>query len=112
MDVDTARAAAAEALLDMERPGQPLVLLDPENPVEHEWCYLFAFNAVRAVEGDRNAMMLSGPVVVPKDGAPPWAAPSSRPVERWLNDYAASNNLPPVPMPPLAPNPFAPRSAS
>jgi hypothetical protein len=49
---------------------------------------------------------VTGPLVVPKSGAEPWVAPSSPPLERWLNEYAERAGLPAVPVP-AAPNPFA-----
>jgi hypothetical protein len=52
-------------------------------------------NTVRAIEtGDVMDTLATGPLVVPKNGAQPWVAPSRPPVERWLNDYAVRAGLP------------------
>jgi len=106
MDVDTARARATEALQDIETQHL-LALVNPDSPAEYEWCWLYTFNTVRAIEtGDIMDSLAIGPLVVPKSGAEPWVAPSSPPVERWLNEYAARNGLPTVPVP-VQPDPFA-----
>jgi hypothetical protein len=106
MDLDAARAQATEALQEIET-GQPLALVSPDAPSEYEWCWLYPFNTVRAIEtGDIMDTLATGPLVVPKSGAEPWVAPSSPPVERWLNEYAAEHGLPPVPVP-VQPDPFA-----
>ncbi|GLZ01763.1 YrhB family protein [Actinoplanes sp. NBRC 103695] len=100
MDVDAARARATEALRQAEQGGHPLALLDPDNPIEHEWCWLFPFNTVRTIEtGDFLDSLAVGPLVVPKNGKQPWIAPSSPPVEKWLNAYADRTNLTPLPIP-------------
>ena len=108
MNADEARARATEALrgLEAERTGQPLALLGAP-PVDYGWCWLVPFNTVRAAEtGDLADSLLTGPLVVLKDGAEPWVAPSSPPVERWLNEYAEREGRPPVPVP-APPDPFA-----
>jgi hypothetical protein len=106
MDLDAARAQATEALQEIET-GQPLALVSPDAPSEYEWCWLYPFNTVRAIEtGDIMDTLATGPLVVPKSGAEPWVALSSPPVERWLNEYAAEQGLPPVPVP-VQPDPFA-----
>jgi hypothetical protein len=100
MDVDTARGRAIETLRQVEEGGHPLALLDPGNPIEHEWCWLFPFNTARAIEtGDFMDSLAVGPLVVPKSGEQPWIAPSSPPVEKWLNAYAERNSLTLLPMP-------------
>jgi hypothetical protein len=105
MDADAAGARAAEALRDLEEPGQPLVLLPPR---EFDWCWLYPFNTARAVEtGSFLDALVTGPLVVPKNGAQPWVAPSSPPVERWLNEYATANGHPQVPLPARVPDPFS-----
>jgi Immunity protein 35 len=107
MDADAALQRATAALRDLEEPGQPLALLGPDTVTEHEWCWVVPFNTVRAIQtGDVMDTLAAGPLVVPKNDAQPWVAPSSPPVERWLNEYAARAGLPPVPVPPM-PNPFA-----
>ena len=107
MDAAKARERAIEAMHAIEGPGQPLELLAPDAPGEREWCWLFPFNTVRAIQtGAFMDSVLSGPIVVPKDGSEPWVAPSSRPVERWLNEYADVHGLPRVPLPAAPPNPF------
>ncbi|HET6481643.1 MAG TPA: YrhB domain-containing protein [Actinoplanes sp.] len=103
MDVDVARATATEALPELVPSVRPLVLLAPH---ECDWCWLFPFDSAHAIEtGDLVDALMTGPLVVPKNGARPWVAPSSPPVERWLNEYAKVNGLPPVPVP-VAPDPF------
>lgn len=42
----------------------------------------------------------------PRTAPSPWIAPSSPPVERWLNEYATREGLPPV-LVPAMPDPFA-----
>jgi hypothetical protein len=107
MDVDTARAHAIEAIAQIERDGEPLTLIAEDTPKEYEWCWLFPFNTVRGIEtGDIMDSLVTGPLVVPKNGAEPWIAPSSPPVEMWLNEYAEAEGLPLVPVPAM-PNPFA-----
>ncbi|MET0495258.1 MAG: YrhB family protein [Actinoplanes sp.] len=107
MDVNDARARATATLREYEEPGQPLALLHPEAASEYSWCWLYPFNTVRAIEtGDLMDSLATGPMVVPKNGAQPWVAPSSPPVERWLNEYAKRAGLPLVPVP-AAPDPFA-----
>ncbi|MEV6636923.1 YrhB family protein [Actinoplanes sp. NPDC051470] len=100
MDVDAARAQATATLRQIEEGGHPLALLDPDSPIEHEWCWLFPFNTARAIEtGDFMHSLAVGPLVVPKSGDEPWVAPSSPPVEKWLNAYAERMNLTLVPLP-------------
>ena len=107
MDADDALARATAALRELEEPGKPLALLAPGTPAEYPWCRVYDFNTVRAIEtGDIMDTLATGPLVVPDSGAPPWVAPSSPPLERWLNEYAAREGLPAVPVP-AAPDPFA-----
>lgn len=96
MNADRALARATVALRRIEehRPDEPLTLVSGA-AVERGWCWLFPFDTVRAVEtGDIMASLATGPLVVPKDSAPPWVAPSSGPIERWLNAYAMEHGLP------------------
>ncbi|MFG1918549.1 YrhB domain-containing protein [Micromonospora sp. NPDC048898] len=89
-----ARANAALRRLEQNRPDEPLALL-PESATERGWCWLFPFNTARAIKtGDIMASLATGPLVVPKTGAEPWVAPSSEPIERWLNRYAMEEDLP------------------
>ncbi|MFI7306386.1 YrhB family protein [Micromonospora aurantiaca] len=107
MNADDARTRAQAALRGLENPGQPLTLLAPDAPAEYEWCWVYPFNTVRATEtGSIMDTLAVGPLVVPKNGAEPWVAPSGPPLERWLNEYAAREGLPAVPVP-AAPDPFA-----
>lgn len=107
MDANDARAKAVAALREIEGPGQPLTLTAPDEPGEYPWCWVYPFTTVRALEtGDIMDTLATGPLVVPKNGARPWVAPSSPPLERWLNEYAEREGLPPVPVP-AAPDPFA-----
>ena len=107
MNADDARTRAQAALRGLENPGQPLTLLAPDAPAEYEWCWVYPFNTVRATEtGSIMDALAVGPLVVPKNGAEPWVAPSGPPLERWLNEYAVREGLPPVPVP-AAPDPFA-----
>ena len=105
MDADAAEQRAIAVLREIEDPDQPLALY-PTPPTEFEWCWLFPFNTVTAIDGDFMSSLMTGPVVVPKGGADPWIAPSSPPVERWLNEYAEREGLPALPVPVLE-NPFA-----
>ncbi|KXK63001.1 hypothetical protein AWW66_04980 [Micromonospora rosaria] len=109
MNADRAlvRATAALRRLEQSGSGEPLALV-PDAATERGWCWLFPFNTVRAIEtGDIMDSLATGPLVVPKDGAEPWVAPSSGPVERWLNEYAMEKDLPLV-FEPATPDPFAP----
>ncbi|WFE34599.1 YrhB domain-containing protein [Micromonospora sp. WMMD975] len=108
MNADRALARATVALrrVEEERPDEPLTLL-PEAATERLWCWVFPFDTVRAIEtGDIMASLATGPLVVPKNNAEPWVAPSSGPIERWLNEYAMAHDLPLV-FEPARPDPFA-----
>jgi hypothetical protein len=106
MEIEAARGRAIAAMREFEEPGDPLTLI-PSGEVEYEWCWLFAFNSVAAIEEDDDmAYLITGPLVVPKNGNPVWIAPSSPPVEQWLNQYAANEDLPAVPVP-VSSDPFA-----
>lgn len=104
VDAETAAARAIEALEDLAAPDEPMVLIYQE---EREWCWLFPFTTVHSLTtGDLQDTLVTGPLVVPKNGASPWVAPSSPPVERWLNEYAKENELPELELPEV-PDPFA-----
>ncbi len=108
MDTDAARDRATQKLKELEDEidAGPLTLLAPEQPREYDWCWLFPFNTVQGVQsGAFMDSLATGPLVVPKNGAEPWVAPSAPPLERWLNEYAAREGLPEVPLP-NHPNPF------
>jgi hypothetical protein len=105
MNADDARERATAVLREIEDPAKPLALLAGP-PSEYDWCWLFGFNTVRAIDGDFLASLATGPVVVPKNGNDPWVAPSSPPVQRWLNEYAEQEGLPAIPVP-VPGNPFA-----
>jgi hypothetical protein len=106
MNADDARARATAVLRELEDPGQPLALVD-QPPVEYPWCWVFSYNTAKAIQtGSFLDSLMTGPLVVPKNGAEPWVAPSSPPLERWLNEYAERAGLPAVPVP-AAPDPFA-----
>lgn len=109
MDVDEARRLAAERLREVADPAEPLRLSD-DPPDEYPWCWVFRYNTERWYRtGVLTDAVMAGPLVVdkvPLDGPPEetggwpvWQAPSSPPVERWLNEYAARHGLPPVPVP-------------
>ena len=107
MDANDARDRATAALRELEDPARPLALLAPDAPSEYSWCWVYPFNTERAIEtGDIMDTLATGPLVVPKSDAAPWVAPSSPPLERWLNEYAEREGLAPVPVP-AAPDPFA-----
>jgi hypothetical protein len=106
MNADDAGARATAVLRELEDPGQPLALIG-DRPSEYPWCWVFSYNTAQAIEtGSFLDSLVTGPLVVPKSGAEPFVAPSSPPLERWLNEYAEREGLPVVPVP-AAPNPFA-----
>ncbi|MFJ8690498.1 YrhB domain-containing protein [Micromonospora wenchangensis] len=108
MNADRALARATVALRRIEGDGSDeLLTLVPGAATERGWCWLFPFDTVRAVEtGDIMASIATGPLVVPKNNAQPWVAPSAGPVERWLNRYAMEHDLPLL-VEPAQPDPFA-----
>jgi hypothetical protein len=98
MDAEAAKARATTALREIDSP-EPLALIK-HPPTEYEWCWTFTFNTVKAIEtGSFSDALMTGPLVVPKSGAEVWVAPSSPPVERWLDQYAEEQGLPRVPVP-------------
>jgi hypothetical protein len=101
VDVNKARQRATAKLREIEDPDTPLTLVAPEGGVEYEWCWLFFFNTVTYGEtGDILDSVFTGPLVVMKDDSAPWIAPSSPPVEAWLNKYASEQGgLPELPVP-------------
>ncbi|BCJ52714.1 hypothetical protein Asp14428_41890 [Actinoplanes sp. NBRC 14428] len=99
MDAGAARVRAARKLAERQDPGTPLRLFD-DPPVEYAWCWVFHFNAEKWFRtGEFRDSVVSGPVVVDKDGGDVWIAPSALPLERWLNDHAARRGFAPVPVP-------------
>ncbi|WP_305790264.1 YrhB domain-containing protein [Symbioplanes lichenis] len=107
MNADDARARATAVLRELEDPNRPLALVNASQPGEYEWCWVFPYNTAKAIEtGSFLDSLATGPLVVPKNGAQPFVAPPSPPLERWLNEYAQREGLPQVPVPP-APDPFA-----
>jgi hypothetical protein len=102
MDVDDARSLAAQRLAELQDPATPLRLSDAP-PDEYPWCWAFAYNTVAWYEtGVFTDAVAAGPLVVDKDGAAVWQAPSAPPLERWLNEHARQRGLPEIPIPPPA----------
>ena len=100
MDQNEARALAEAKLREIEEPGNPLRILDAVEPQEYPWAWTFMFNSARYLETrDIESSVISGPIVVNKDGSAVWQAPSAPPVEQWLNQYAEQNGYPQVPLP-------------
>ncbi|MGW5578519.1 YrhB domain-containing protein [Micromonospora chokoriensis] len=97
MDLSEARQLAEAKLREVERASRPLQL-DPDSYfAEYTWCWLFSFNSVRYSEsGNPLDAVLTGPVVVNKDGSDVWIAPSAPPLDARLNDYASRHGYPPV----------------
>jgi len=95
---DEARRLAAELLTGLAEPQTPLRLADGP-PQEYSWCWVFTFNTERwFATGAFGDAVLSGPIVVDKESAHSWVAPSAPPLTRWLNAYAAEHGYPPVPV--------------
>src|SRR3712207_3600744 len=104
MDVEEARRRATGKLRGIQDPSTPLRLHD--EPTEYPWCWVFGFNTEKWFRtGSFTDGVISGPVVVDKDGGDVWIAPSSPPLERWLNAHAAEHGFAPVPVPEPG-NPF------
>ena len=94
MDWDEAVAIANRELREMEGATFPLRLAPREFWQERSWCYVFAFNTVVFYElNDMRNMIPTGPLIVPKDGAEPWVAPSAFPVDRILDDYEREHGI-------------------
>ncbi len=98
-DAAQARKYAAELLAGLATPETPLRLAD-EVPREYAWCWVFPFNSERwFTTRSFTDAVVSGPIVVDKESAHTWVAPSSPPLERWLNAHAAERGYDPVPVP-------------
>lgn len=103
MHLTAARALAEAKLRAIEDPSVPLRLNDEWGPTEIEWAWWFPFDTVRYFETRHFPdSVLSGPIVVNKDGSEVWIVASAPPIEQWLNQYAEKHGYPSVPMPPLA----------
>jgi len=99
MDAELARVRAAEKLVEIQDPAAPLRLSD-QPPAEYGWCWVFDCNSEKwFATGAFTDSVVSGPVVVDKDGGDVWLAPSAPPLEHWLNVHAGQRGLPPVPVP-------------
>jgi hypothetical protein len=99
MDADEARRLATDRLREVADPTEPL-RLSADPPTGYPWCWVFRYNTERWYRtGALTDAVVAGPLVVNKADGTVWQAPSAPPVERWLNEYAASHGLAPVPVP-------------
>lgn len=88
MNAAEARLMAESKMREVEDPDTPLKL-DDNQIEERPWCWIFWFNTVDYFEThDPLDTVLSGPIVVNKDGSEVWIAESSRPPEQLLDEYA------------------------
>src|SRR5690349_5637298 len=95
MDVDEARGRALRKLREIESPDHPLRLDDARPPQERSWCWIFRYDAVRFFEtGSFLHSVVSGPIVVNKDGTDTWIAGTGRPLDEWLAGYAHEHGYP------------------
>jgi hypothetical protein len=95
MDATSARALAAAKLRELTDPAYPLALDDERGPAERSWCWVFPFNTT-AWFTSRHPLdaVLSGPVVVTKDGRDVFVVGTARPVDTLLAEYAATHGYP------------------
>lgn len=95
MDFSEARGHAETKLAEVEQPHLSLVL-DESHIQERQWCWVFPFNSQDYCEtGSINDMVLSGPIVVNKDGSEVWVTGTYKPPEEFLDDYAARHGYEP-----------------
>ena len=89
MDAAFARELAMLKLRKLEDPDYPLVLEPDRDPDEHSWCWVFPFNTAEYYSSqDPLDSVLSGPIVVNKDGSEVWVLATSRPIDELLDEYA------------------------
>jgi hypothetical protein len=97
MDVDEARDRAVRKLREMESAETPLQLDETRGPQERAWCWIFPFDSVRYFQTCRFMdSVVSGPIVVNKDGSDTWIAGTALPLDEWLDNYAEKNGYPRV----------------
>src|SRR5689334_19441395 len=92
MDVDEARGRAVRKLREIETEQHPLRLDDSRGPQQRAWCWIFPFDSVRYFQTGRFLdSVVSGPIVVNKDGTDTWVAGTGLPLDEWLDEYARRN---------------------
>lgn len=92
MDMTEARERATAKLRDLESADNPLRLDVSRDPQERSWCWIFPFDSARYLEtGNFLDSVVSGPIVVNKDGSDTWVAGTGAPLDDWLDRYARTH---------------------
>lgn len=99
MDLTHAYEQAEAKLREVETPDNAPLRLDWDEGrgvEERSWCWIFWLNGERWFEtGDDFDSILSGSIVVNKDGSDVWVLGTARPYEEFLDEYAAQHGYEP-----------------
>lgn len=88
----------AESLLRSIEDRLPLRPSIDRGVIETDDLWAYTYNSVRFLdEGDSLAMIPTGPIVVPKDGAEPWVAPSAYPALEVIEIMGPHGDRPLIP---------------
>lgn len=97
MDIRTAARRAREFLWDPDLdPADQDVDIYTHEIRERAWCFVFGWNSVEYMTtGNKSEAIIGvGPVVVPKDGSPPFTLGSQSDASSLLDDYEREKGIP------------------
>lgn len=91
VELDEAWERARRKVAELSREDLPMSLNEEAEPSETSWCWIFSFSSARYFE-TRSPMdlLLSGPIVVNKDGSEEWVAGSAEP-DKDIADYGRAH---------------------
>lgn len=95
MELGEARRLAEMKLRELESADDVPLRLDWDEGrgiQERSWCWIIWFNGEQWFEtGDDFDSVLSGPIVVNKDGSDVWVAGTHKPADELLDEYGAGH---------------------